>query len=88
MTKASPVISSFEKTDSESSWNVIKSTFGLIGDRRMMYLNLQLIHTGVSNAFWISFLVAIQIDGQQGSDITYERKQSLAEWGMVVFGLG
>jgi MFS family permease len=54
----------------------------------MMFLNLQLIQTGVSNAFWISSLVEIEMDGLKGNEYTYKKKQSLAEWGMVVFGLG
>ena len=51
----------FEKMAEESSTTLIKNTFKIAGSYRMLFMNPQLLWTGISIAFWSAMLTPIMI---------------------------
>lgn len=69
----------------------MKNTVGLIFTKKMMFLNMELLWSGVSIAFWSGVLIPILVLLQdKGEDMPEMHKhfESLALYAMCCFGLG
>lgn len=54
----------------------------------MMYLNMQIIWTGVTIAFYTGILTPLMMLQMENLDVSYEHKQSKALYAMVFLGFG
>lgn len=67
----------------------MKDTIALICTKKMMYLNMQLLWSGTSIAFWSAMLIPIMtLELADHPDFSENKKTSWALYGMVSFGFG
>ena len=70
----------------------IKGTFEMMFDKRMMYLNLQILFTGFSISFWTGLLIPSIIfelkDTNGDQHLTKSLDTSKALYAMSMFGVG
>jgi predicted MFS family arabinose efflux permease len=67
----------------------MKDTIALICTKKMMYLNMQLLWSGTSIAFWSAMLIPIMtLELADHTDFSENQKTSWALYGMVSFGFG
>lgn len=83
--KSTEVVS---EEEDQSSWEVIKGTVNLIGTKKMMLLNGELLWSGSSIAYWSAILTPILLLQLEDHDISEKEKQSKALQAMISLGFG